>query len=529
MNQFDYVIVGAGSAGCVLAARLSEDPSVQVCLLEAGPRDWSPAVHVPLGVAFILPSRHMNWAFESVPQAGLNGRRSYQPRGKVLGGSSAINGMVYIRGHAADYDHWASLGNQGWSYANVLPYFKRAEHNEAFDDAFHGQGGPLNVAAPHQEFKATKAFMEMTRTLALPQTGDFNGENQEGFGYYQTTTRQGRRCSTARAYLGDAKRRSNLTIITGAHATRVMIEKRLARGVEYRRGGRLHSVIARREVIVSAGALQSPQLLMLSGIGPGRELQDAGITVQRDMPGVGRNLQDHIDLCASYRSRSTDLIGFSIPGIARLAIDAVRYITAGRGVLASNVAEAGGFWRSRETLSEPDLQFHFIGAMLDDHMRKMHWGHGFSIHVNVCRPKSRGYVGLASSDPMADPLIDMNFFQHEDDLETLVRGYKLIQRMVQTKPLKHFVAGPLRRDEPRTDEEIRRYLRSYSDDAYHPVGTCKMGNDEQAVVDDQLRVHGIERLRVVDASIMPTLVAGNTNAPTIMIAEKASDLIRGRA
>jgi choline dehydrogenase-like flavoprotein len=526
MKQFDYVIVGGGSAGCVLAARLSENRNVQVCLLEAGPRDWSPAVHVPLGAAFMLPSRHMNWAFESEPQAGLHGRRSYQPRGRTLGGSSSTNGMVYIRGNAADYDHWAALGNHGWSYEDVLPYFRKSEHNEGFNDTFHGQNGPLNVAAPRQAFQASKAFLDATRALGLPQTADFNGAKQEGFGYYQTTTVNGLRCSAARAFLKGAKERPNLSIVTDAHATRVLFDGRRATGVEYRRGGATLTVGARSEVILSAGTLQSPQLLMLSGIGPEEVLKNAGIGVANHLPGVGRNLQDHIDCCIAYRSKSSDLVGFSVPGTLRLLGEAVRYAATRRGIFASNIAETGGFWRSDPSLAHPDLQFHFVAALLDDHMRKLHWGHGFSIHAYVCRPKSRGFVALKSADPLAPPLIDPNFFAHDDDLETLLRGFKLIRRMAETEPLKQFVASSLKPADMRTDDEMKGFLRQHSDDGYHPVGTCKMGNDEQSVVDARLRVYGVDRLRVVDASIMPTLIAGNTNAATIMIAEKASDLIR---
>jgi len=524
--QFDYVIVGGGSAGCVLAARLSEDPEVRVCLLEAGPSDWSPALHVPIGVAFVLPTRHMNWAFETEPQAGLNGRRIYQPRGKTLGGSSSINGLIYIRGHAADYDHWAELGNAGWGYADVLPYFRKSEHNEVIADAFHGQNGALNVAAPQQEFPASRAFVDATRALGLPQTADFNGAEQEGFGSYQTTSIRGRRCSAARAFLGEAKRRPNLSILTGAHATRVLLEGRRATGVEFRCDGALEQVRARHEVILSAGALQSPQLLQLSGIGPVDHLRSFGIEVVHDLPGVGANLQDHIDYCIAYRSGFSELMGISLAGALRLMWDMVRYVFTRRGMLASNVAETGGFLRVDPKAAAPELQFHFIASMLDDHLRKWHWGHGFSLHAYVCRPKSRGTVRLKSADPMAPPAIDPNFLAHEDDLNLLLQGYKLMRRIAGTEPLKRYVSGELYPVSAGSDEELKTVLRQRAETGYHPVGTCKMGSDALAVVDSELRVRGISGLRVADASIMPSLVSGNTNAPAIMIGEKASDMIR---
>ena len=523
--QFDYVIVGGGSAGCVLAARLSEDERVTVCLLEAGPRDWSPAIHVPLGLGIMLTTGHMNWAFDSVPQAGLSGRRNYQPRDRTLGGSSSTNGMVYIRGNAADFDHWEALGNPGWSYADVLPYFRKSENNERFHDEFHGRGGPLNVAAPRQSLRVSKIFLDATASMQLPQVDDFNGARQEGFGFYQTTTVNGRRCSAARAYLKPARGRRNLEVVTDAHATRVLMEDRRATGVEYRRGGALRTVTARREVILSAGALQSPHLLMLSGIGAADALGAAGIDIVHALPGVGKNLQDHVGCAALYRSKSTDLLGLTPRGGLRLAGEALRYLFTRRGLLASNIAEAGGFWRSDPSLAHPDLQFTFAGTIVDNHMRTLHGGYGLTLHAQLCQPKSRGSVTLRSSDPLARPLIDVKFFDDEGDLETLLRGYKLNLRLAESGPLKPYVSGPLLPDHPTTDDEMRAYLRQHSDGAYHPVGTCKMGSDNLAVVDARLRVHGVEGLRVVDASIMPKVIRGNTNAATIMIAEKASDLI----
>jgi choline dehydrogenase-like flavoprotein len=526
-EAFDYVIVGAGSAGCVLAARLSEDPNVTVCLVEAGKRDTNPLIRIPLGIAALVPRRLYNWAFQTVPQPGLLGRRGYQPRGKTLGGSSAINAMVYIRGHRRDYDEWAALGNTGWSYEDLLPYFRRSENNERLSDRYHAQGGPLNVADPRSPSAFMEIWLAAAETQGIARNNDFNGAEQEGIGYYQLTQRNGERCSAAAAFLTPNLGRANLSVRTQARATRVVFEGTRATGVEYRRGGRSCIVQARREVIISAGAFQSPQLLMLSGVGDAATLRGMGIAPVLDVPGVGRNLRDHVDFVIAYRSRRKDLIGFMPGDLANALRSAVRYRRERRGIFTSNIAEGGGFLRSLPGLEVPDLQLHFCIGILESHGRKLHANRGFSSHVCVLRPKSAGRVTLESADPLAAPAIDPAYYSNPDDLETMVRGFKLSKGIMESPLLAPYRGKELFTAGVHSDAEIRDVLRQRSDTIYHPVGTCRMGIDDSAVVDPQLRVRGIAALRVADASVMPTLIGGNTNAPTIMIGEKASDMIRG--
>jgi choline dehydrogenase-like flavoprotein len=529
--MFDYVIVGGGSAGSVLAGRLSEDPSVRVCLLEAGGRDSSVLIHCPAGLAAMALTGSSNWAFETVPQPGLGGRRGYQPRGKVLGGSSSINAMIYARGHRSDYDGWAAEGNAGWSYDEVLPYFRRAENNERGADAWHGSGGPLNVmdlAAPNRH---SRAFVEAGLQAGLPANPDFNGRELEGVGLYQVTHRAGERFSAAKGYLTPHLGRPNLTVVTGAHATRVLFEGAGARatGVEAIVGGRRQAFAARREVLLAAGALQSPQLLMLSGIGPGAQLQQHGIAVRADLPGVGLNLHDHIDVVAVVDApHLKDLFGMSLAGAARTLSAALEWRSRRTGPLTTNFAEAGAFLRSRPDEPVPDLQLHFVIGKLVDHGRRVVLGHGYSCHVCVLRPRSRGTVQLASADPLAAPRIDPGFLSVRDDVDRLVRGFKLMRRVLQQPAL----AGLGGRETPasaqaHSDEQIEQFVRSHADTIYHPVGSCRMGRGPGDVVDASLRVRGVDGLRVVDASIMPSIVSGNTNAPVVMIAERAVDLIRG--
>ena len=529
-REFDYVIVGAGSAGCVLASRLTEDPNITVCLLEAGGRDTSVLIRAPAAFVAMVPTKINNYAFQTVPQPGLNGRRGYQPRGKTLGGSSSINAMFYVRGNRWDYDHWASLGNPGWSYDDVLSLFKRAENNEQFKDDFHGQGGPLNVTYPRHESPLTKLFLEAAAQHQIRFNPDYNGAEQEGAFEYQVTHKGGERCSAARAYLTPNLSRKNLMVLTHAVSAALVLEGRRACGLSYFQGGELRKVRARREVILSGGTFGSPQLLQLSGIGPGHELKQFGIPVVNELPGVGKNLQDHIDYVQSWRvPDDTETVGVSLRGSAKLVRAIFEWNRKRTGLVTTTYGTAGAFIRSSPDVPVPDLQLIFVIALVDDHARKLHLGHGISCHVDVLRPYSRGTVGLDSPDPWEAPRIDPNFFSDERDLKLLVKGAQVQQRIIDSWPfegLRGEMLYPTRIDD---SADIERDIRCRADTQYHPVGTCKMGpdSDPMAVVDAKLRVRGVDALRVVDASIMPTIVGGNTNAPTIMIAEKAADLIRG--
>jgi len=526
VREFDYIVVGGGSAGCVMASRLSEDATLTVCLLEAGGTGDSWVVKAPIGIAIQVPSKKNNWAFETVPQPGLNGRVGYQPRGKALGGSSAINAMVYIRGHRSDYDGWAASGATGWAYNDVLPYFKKSENNETIQDAFHGAGGPLNVANLRTANPFQDYFLEAGRQLQFPINADFNGAHQMGLGVYQVTQKNGERCSAARAYIEPNRSRPNLTVITGALARKIVFDGKRATGIEYSRDGKNETVGARREVILSSGAFQSPQLLMLSGIGNAPDLKSLGIEVVQHSPGVGQNLQDHIDFAFSYRSKSLDNFGITFAGLRKLWREIGRYRREGVGMITSNIAECGGFLKTDPDLPVPDIQLHFSMGMADNHGRARHLGHGFGCHVCLLRPKSRGSVTLGSADPSAPPRIDPRFYDHPDDLDVMVKGFKITRRIMDAEPLSKWRTEEMYSGDVSSDDEIRNILRNRSDTVYHPVGTARMGSDEAAVVDPQLRVKGVERLRVVDASVMPTLIGGNTNAPSIMIGEKAADMIR---
>ena len=526
--NFDYVVVGGGSGGCVLAARLSEDPSVSVALIEAGPADRSIFIHVPAGLAVLALARAANWNFSTVPQKGLNGRSGWQPRGKVLGGSSSVNAMIYIRGHMADYDHWAEEGNQGWSYDEVLPYFRRAEHNERIADAYHGTTGPLNVMDLRSPNKYVQSFIDAGREAGYPVTDDFNGAEQEGIGPYQVTHKNGERFSAAKAYLTPNLGRKNLTVFTESHTTRILFEGKRATGVEFRRAGRLERIGARHEVLMAAGALQTPQLLMLSGVGPAAELRKHGIGVIHDLPGVGQNLHDHIDVVQVVEApHLKETFGVSPTGIARVLKAIPQWRNERKGMLTTNFGEAGGFIKSQASESIPDLQLHFVIGKLINHGRRIVLGHGYSAHVCLLRPQSRGSVTLASADPFAAPLIDPNFFDHPDDMQRLVRGFRLMRDLMNQPALARLGGKEHARSANATsDADIEQFIRTYGDTIYHPVGTCRMGSGERDVVGADLRIHGLEGIRVVDASMMPRIIGGNTNAPTIMVAEKASDMIK---
>ena len=534
----DYVIVGGGSAGCVLAARLSEDPTVKVVLLEAGGAGKSMLVKAPMGVVAMVRGspKINNWAFETEPQQALNGRRGFQPRGKALGGSSAINAMLYVRGHRSDYDEWVQAGATGWGYEDVLPYFKKSESNARGADAFHGVTGPLAVSDQQSPREISSAFIDAGQQLQFPRNDDFNGENQEGIGLYQVTQfsggkKNGQRCSAAAGYLHPIiAQRKNLQVITQAIATEVLLEGKRAVGVSYRRKkGTVKTVKASRETILCGGTFNSPQLLMLSGVGSPEELTSHGIDVRHALPGVGKNLQDHLDVVLAYQSRSTELLGLGMLPSLRMSGEILKWMRTGKGLMASPAAEGGAFLKTSPGQSKPDIQLHFVVAVVDDHARKLHWGYGYSCHVCQLRPHSRGHVGLHSADPMQAPLIDPAYLSDERDLDVMVEGAMLTRRIMEAEAFSPYRGKDIFTSDVKTREDWAGYIRDHADTIYHPVGTCRMGNDELAVTDPELKVHGIDGLRVVDASVMPTLVGGNTNASTIMIAEKAADLIKAAA
>lgn len=532
-NAFDYVIVGAGSAGCVLASRLTEDPNITVCLLEAGKKDSSAFIHAPAGVAATVPWGIFSWHFNTVPQKGLNGRQGMQPRGKVLGGSSSINAMMYIRGAQWDYNNWEAQGNKGWGYEDVLPYFKKAENNETITDEYHGQNGPLNVCELRSPSHFNEYFLAACEENGIPRKPDLNGASQDGCRMNQVTQRGGERGSAAKGYITPNLSRPNLTVITQAHVTNIELENNIATGVSFIQNKKRNTVKATREVIMSAGAYGTPHILQLSGIGPKDHLEQVGINVKKDVPGVGSNLQDHISVVPIYRTKpfssSKGTFGYSIGGGIRVLKGIIDWAFKRTGLLTSNFAESAGFYRTDDEVPAPDIEITFIVGIVDDHTRKFHLGHGYCAHATLMRPKSRGSLRLASSNPLDDPLIDPNFLNEQDDMDRLVKG---LQKTIDILESKSFdgVRGKMLYPVDRNNvEQLKEYIRNHSDTEYHPVGTCKMGpdSDPMAVVDDQLRFKGIGNLRVVDASIMPTLVTGNTNAPTIMIAEKAADMIKG--
>jgi choline dehydrogenase len=526
-GTFDYVIVGAGSAGCVLANRLSEDPRTSVAIIEAGGRDTNPWIHIPAGYFRTMYNPDVTWQYGAGPEPHLDGRVVPWPRGRVLGGSSSINGLLYVRGQARDYDVWRQLGNDGWAFRDVLPYFKRAEDQERGADELHGAGGPLAVTDVRMRNSLCDAFIQAAAEAGFPRTRDFNGESQEGAGYYQLTTRDGRRASTAMAYLHPASQRKNLRVITDAGVAGVILEGKRATGVRFAQGGAMRTIRAAREVILAAGAIGSPQILELSGIGQGEVLRKAGVDVRHELPGVGENLQDHYQVRFIYEVTTPESLNAVWNSPWRQFTTGLEYMTSRRGILTIGAGVAGAFLKTRPELEEPDIQFHFMPLSAERPGQGLHEFWGVTASICMLRPDSRGHLHIVSADPRQHPSIVANYLATETDRQTTINGMRLARRIAgQPSFRKVTLREHFPGTEINTDEEMLEVAKKGGATVFHPCGTCKMGSDAKAVVDKRLKVHGVEGLRVVDASIMPNMISGNTNAPTIMIAEKASDMIR---
>lgn len=521
--MFDYIIIGAGSAGCVLANRLTENPQTKVLLLEAGSKDSDFLISVPAAFYKLFKTK-VDWNFDTTPQTHVNGRALFQPRGKVLGGGSSINAMIYMRGHREDYDSWARLGNSGWSYEDVLPYFKKSENQQVIKNDFHGQGGLLHVRNQVMPNILSELFVEAAKSEGYATNSDFNGATQDGFGLHQVTIDQrGRRNSTAKAFLAPAMNRPNLKVLTNCLVHKILFEGKTAVGVRYEQGGEVKEEKVNREILLCAGAFQSPQLLMLSGVGRGQDLQKLGIPVVHDLQGVGQNLKDHV--ISSILMSCSKKITLDTQENNLFAL--LKFILTGKSVFASNLAEAGGFVRTQANLSAPDVQFHFGPAYFLNHGLEKIKGSGFSVGPILLQPESTGEIRLASPNPKDAPLIDPRYLSDERDVATMVEGFKIAYKIMTSKPLQPYIEkNYLPKQELKTEAEIIAHLKEYLQTLYHPTSTCKMGNDALAVVNDKLQVHGLEKVRVIDASVMPNVVRGNTNAPTIMIAEKGADLIK---
>ncbi|MGA2994072.1 GMC family oxidoreductase [Bradyrhizobium sp.] len=524
--EFDYIIVGAGSAGCVLANRLTADGKYSVLLLEAGPEDSHLWIHIPLGYGRLFKEKAVNWMYQTEPEPGLNGRNVFQPRGKVLGGSSSINGLLYVRGQHEDYDRWRQHGNLGWGFDDVLPYFKKAEDQTRGADEFHAVGGPLPVSDWRHADPLSAAFVDAAAEIGFPKNSDFNGATQEGAGFFQTTTKGGRRASTAVAYLRPAKARSNLHVETSALAERVLFEGRRAAGVVYRTAGIPRTARARKEILISGGAFNSPQLLQLSGVGPADLLRQHGIEVVLDAPGVGNDLQDHMQVRVVMRCSQAITLNDIVNNPFRKVLTGLRYAAFRTGPLTIAAGTSGAFFKTNPRLATPDIQVHFLPFSTDKMGEKLHPFSGFTASVCQLRPESRGSLRIKSADPADAPEIRINYLASDVDRATNVEGLKILRKILHAPALAPYVVEEIDPgDKITSDEALLAYCRARGTTIYHPTSTCRMGNDPLAVVDQRLRVRGVEGLRVIDASVMPDLVSGNTNAPVIMIAEKTSDLI----
>ncbi len=524
-QDFDYIIVGAGSAGCVLANRLSADPGNRVVLLEAGGSDLNPWIHIPVGYFKTMHNPATDWCYLTEPDEGIASRQLQWPRGKVLGGSSSLNGLLYVRGQPQDYDRWAELGNKGWSFDEVLPYFKKSEDQERGADEFHGVGGPLKVSDLRLRRPIADYFIEAATQVGIPYNEDYNGAHQEGVGYFQQTAHKGFRWSTAKGFLRPAKKRPNLTVLTKAHTTRILFEGDAAVGVEYLKHGELHRVRASRQVILSAGAIGSPQILQLSGIGPKTLLDNIGIPVVKELPGVGQNLQDHLQVRLVYKT-SQRTLNDEVNNIFKQGWVGLQYLLSRTGPLTLAASQVAIFTKSQPQLERPDIQFHMQPLSADKPGEGAHKFSAFTSSVCQLRPHSRGYLEIKSKDPLEHPAIYPNYLSDERDQQVAIDGIKVARSIAKAPALaSHIIDEYVPGYQYQSDAELLDAARRYSQTIYHPTSTCKMGQDNMAVVDERLRVHGVRRLRVVDASIMPEIISGNTNAPTIMIAEKASDMI----
>ncbi|MDT0594118.1 GMC family oxidoreductase [Glaciecola petra] len=528
-TEFDFIIVGGGSAGATLAARLSENPAFSVCLLEAGTKDKNPLIHIPFGLSLLARIKGIGWGYSTAPQTQLDNRELHWPRGKTLGGSSSINAMIYIRGVKEDYDYWEASGAEGWGWESVLPYFKKAENQQHGESEFHGNKGPLCVNDLRHKDVLSKSFVEAASEVNEKVIEDFNLPSREGLGFYQVTQKDGQRCSAAKAYLTDAIARPNLTIITQACVDKIIIENKQAKGVKFVKDGQVLNIFANKEVIMSSGAINTPQVLMLSGIGPEQHLSEHGIECEIDLPGVGQNLQDHLDTIVQHRCDAREGYAVAFSAIPKYIKSVFQYLFKRKGLFSSNIAEAGGFVKSQYAEAVPDIQYHFLPAILLDHGRKTAFGYGYGLHVCCLYPKSSGEIRLQSSDPRHPAVIDPKYLEHEDDQKVMIDGVKKAREILAAKAFTQYQSreigpGP----EAQSDAEILSFIRKRAETIYHPIGTCKMGRveDDSTVVDSELKVKGIANLRVIDASVMPRLVGGNTNAPTIMIAERAADLIK---